>query len=111
MATIQGARALRRRSTDAERVLWQRLRNRQIGDFKFRRQRPIGPYVVDFVCLEHWLVVEVDGGQHAIRAAKDARRDAWLASAGYRVLRFWNPDVLRNPEGVLQRILDALTAG
>ena len=86
------ARQLRCRSTDAERLLWRHLRRRRLADFKFRRQEPVGTYVPDFVCYEGRLIVELDGGQHADDRAYDERRDAWLASQGFRVLRF--PDNL-----------------
>jgi len=102
------ARRLRRDETDAERRLWYRLRARQIGGAKFVRQDPIGLYVVDFVCREQRLVVEVDGGQHATDL-RDAVRDQWLKDRGYRVLRFWNNDVLANTEGVLEAIAAALS--
>jgi very-short-patch-repair endonuclease len=88
--------------------LWQAPRSRQLGGAEFRRQRPVGPYIVAFCCLERGLVVEPDGGQHAVQAAADAGRDAWLSRQGLRVLRFWNHDVLNNTEGVLQRIEAAL---
>jgi very-short-patch-repair endonuclease len=101
------ARRLRREPTDAEKKLWYRLRARSIGGHKFVRQEPIGPYVVDFVCREQRLVVEVDGGQHATDP-RDAVRDQWLADHRYRVLRFWNNDVLRNMNGVLETIALAL---
>jgi very-short-patch-repair endonuclease len=104
MPSTDNARTLRRHSTDAERVLWRHLRARQLTGVKFRRQQPLGPYVVDFVCLENRLVVEVDGGQHARQRQADAERDAWLTRQGYRVLRFWNNDVLREPAAVLQSI-------
>ena len=106
------ARRLRRDSTDAERRLWYRLRSRQIKGAKFVRQDTIGPYVVDFVCREQRLIIEVDGGQHATDP-RDAARDQWLADRGYRVLRFWNNDVLSNTDGVLEAIAAALsdTAG
>ena len=102
------ARALRRRSTDTERKLWRELRDRQIEACKFRRQHPIGPYIVDFVCIEKLLIVEADGGQHAEQINHDERRTAFLASQGYRVLRFWNNDVLNNMEGILETIRLAL---
>ena len=101
------ARRLRRDATDAERRLWYRLRARQIDDAKFVRQEPIGPYVVDFVCREQHIVIEVDGGQHATDP-RDAPRERWLRENGYRVLRFWNNDVLANTEGVLEAIAAAL---
>jgi very-short-patch-repair endonuclease len=101
------ARRLRRDATDAERRLWRRLRARQIGNAKFVRQEPVGPYVVDLVCREHRLIIEVDGGQHATDP-RDAVREDWLRERGYRVLRFWNNDVLTNTEGVLESIAQAL---
>jgi very-short-patch-repair endonuclease len=104
------ARRLRRDSTDAELRLWYRLGSRSILGFKFVRQEPIGPYVVDFVCREQRLIVEVDGGQHA-DSKRDLARDLWLAEHHYRVLRFWNNDVLANTDGVLETIAAALNAG
>src|SRR5689334_7677120 len=101
------ARALRRNATDAEDKLWQYLRARGLNGRKFVRQEPIGRYVVDFVCRERRLVIEVDGGQHATDP-RDAIRDQWLNERGYRVLRFWNNEVLGNMEGVWQVIADAL---
>ena len=101
------ARRLRRDATDAERRLWYRLRARQIDGAKFVRQEPIGPYVADFICRERHLIIEVDGGQHATDP-RDAVRDRWLSEQGYRVLRFWNNDVLANTEGVLESIAAAL---
>ena len=105
------AKRLRRDLTEAERRLWSRLRRRQLEGHYFRRQVPLGPYVADFACLDGKLVVEVDGGQHAVEADRDAVRDKWLESRGYRILRFWNNDVLRNTEAVLAEILGALEAG
>jgi very-short-patch-repair endonuclease len=102
-------RKLRNTQTDAERKLWFELRDRRLGGFKFVRQEAIGPYIVDFICREQKLIVEVDGGQHA-ESAKDVVRDAYLTREGYRVMRFWNNDVLRNREGVLETILAALQA-
>jgi very-short-patch-repair endonuclease len=99
------ARSLRHNATDAERIIWLLLRDRRLGGVKFRRQVPIGPFVVDFASVEHRLVVELDGGQHADSLA-DARRDAFLAREGWCVLRFWNNDVMQNREGVLERILE-----
>jgi len=103
------ARQLRRNSTLAERKLWRYLRSRSLGGFKFVRQEPIGRYVVDFVCREKRLVVEVDGGQHAERS-RDAVRDRWLVDHRYRVLRFWNNEVLGNIEGVWETIFAAASA-
>ena len=94
--------------TDAEQRLWHRLRKRQCGGFRFRRQVPLGAYIVDFACLPERLVVEVDGGQHADDVARDAVRTGWLEQKGYRVIRFWNHDVLENTDGVVEAILQAL---
>ena len=105
-ATNPHARRLRRRSTDAERLLWRHLRNRQLAGHKFRRQATLGPYIVDFMCLEAHLVIEADGGQHSEEA--DAVRTLWLTSRGLRVIRFWNNDILTNIEGVFEAILIAL---
>jgi len=101
------ARKLREASTDAELRLWNRLRSRQLSGFKFVRQEPIGPFVVDFICREQRLIIEVDGGQHAADP-RDNRRDKWLTDHRYRVLRFWNNDVLGNIGGVLETIVSAL---
>ena len=101
------ARQLRQDLTDAERRMWSALRDRRLATYKFRRQHPIGRYIVDFACTRHTLVIELDGGQHADRAA-DARRTTWLESQGWRVIRFWNNDVLSNASGVIERILQAL---
>ena len=104
-SAIGKARELRRDPTDAERALWRHLRRRQMDGHKFRRQQAIGRFIVDFVCLERRLVVEVDGGQHGDeQAGYDCRRTTWLRLEGYRVLRFWNGDVLREPEGVVEVI-------
>ena len=103
------ARDLRRQQTDAERVLWARLRSRQLGGVKFRRQQPLGPYVVDFASLEKRIVVEVDGSQHGDEEGgrRDEKRTAWLQDRGYQVLRFWNNDVLLNTDAVLECIMEA----
>ena len=108
--TRDRARRLRKSFTDAELRLWQVLRKRNLKEFKFRRQHPIGPYIADFVCLEQRLVIEVDGGQHAQDAQYDSKRTDHLAAAGYRVLRFWDNDVLIHAESVMQKIYDALEA-
>ena len=106
------ARRLRRNATDAEAMLWRRLRSRQLEDIKFRRQFPIGRYIVDFVSIELKLVIELDGGQHAESLA-DTERTRWIEANGYTVIRFWNNDVIANLEGVLdsirQEILNART--
>jgi len=102
---------LRANLTDAELRLWHEVRRSALGH-KFRRQHPLGPYVVDFICLAQKLIVELDGGQHAEpeNAAKDVERTAWLKQSGYRIIRFWNNDVLENMSGVLIRIQDELKA-
>jgi very-short-patch-repair endonuclease len=104
------ARKLRHEATEAEKLLWSKLRARQLSGVKFRRQVPIGSYIMDFVSFERRLVVEIDGGQHAEAESRDydKQRTTWLKSRGFRVLRFWSDDVLTNLEGVLTRILDAL---
>ena len=107
LKSTRRARALRRRSTRAEWVLWLALRDRRLGGLKFTRQQPIGPYCVDFICREQRLVIEVDGGQHA-DSASDQRRDAHLNSLGYRVIRVWNNEVLGNLDGVLQMLASEL---
>jgi len=106
-ATTQRARALRQSATDAERNLWQLLRTRALSGAKFRRQHPIGPYIADFACIQAKLIIEADGGQHADSAA-DKHRTAWLESQGWRISRFWNNDILKNPEGVIAEIQQAL---
>jgi very-short-patch-repair endonuclease len=103
----QRARRLRRTATKAEAALWYRPRSRGLNGYKFVRQEPIGPYTVDLVCRECRLVVELDGGQHADNP-RDAVRDKWLVDHNYRVLRFWNNDVLGNMAGVLEIIATAL---
>jgi len=97
------AKALRSRMTDTERFLWQQLRAHRLAGAKFKRQQSIGPYIVDFVCFEARLVIEVDGGQH-LDCDADRIRDAWLESQGFRVLRFWNHEVLTESPAVLGRI-------
>jgi very-short-patch-repair endonuclease len=107
MATIgrtnPNARRLRRKATDAERRLWSRLRNRQLDGFKFKRQETMGPFIADFACVECKIVVEADGGQH--NHGVDGKRTAFLEELGWRVLRFWNNEVLQNTQGVLETIL------
>ena len=100
------SRSLRRNSTDAERKLWSILRSRQHNGFKFRRQVEIDGYIVDFLCSERRLIIEVDGGQHSPQ--DDARRTGHLESQGFRVIRFWNHDVLQNLDGVWTIITEAL---
>jgi very-short-patch-repair endonuclease len=89
-------------------MLWQHVRRRQLGGNKFRRQQPLGNYIVDFVCLEKRLVIEVDGGQHDTQAAYDEQRAAWIEEQGFRVLRFWDNEVMRDIEAVKQMIWRAL---
>ena len=107
-ALNEQARMLRRNQTEAEKRLWYRLKNRGLGGWKFRRQHAIGPYFADFACIEAALVVEIDCGQHQERTAQDRARTAFLEENGYRVVRFWNNDVLNNTDGVLQSVLEAL---
>ncbi len=104
------ARVLRQKQTDAERKLWYALRDRRFEGFKFCRQFPIGPFVADFLCRREKLVIEVDGGQHADQAERDNARTAFMEAQGFRVIRFWNNDVLTNLEGVLTLIRLALPA-
>jgi very-short-patch-repair endonuclease len=98
------ARALRKTSTDAENLLWFRLRNRQLLGLKFRRQRPIGPYFADFACIEIGLVVELDGGQHTEQLAYDARRAHRMRTLGFETLRFWDQEVLKETDAVMEKI-------
>jgi very-short-patch-repair endonuclease len=98
------AKVLRKNFTDSERLLWKYLRAKQLEGCKFRRQEPIGKYIVDFVCQEKQIIIEVDGGQHSEEQERDSKRDSWLQGQGYKVLRFWNNEVLTNIEGVLEII-------
>ncbi len=107
-ATLR-ARELRRNPTEAEKRLWRALRSRLPG-FKWRRQMPVGPYFADFACFAERLVVELDGGQHADAGEYDATRTRFIGSQGYRVMRFWNNDVMDNVDGVLETIEQALSA-
>lgn len=107
---LHHARAMRRHDTDAEARLWNALRSGRLDGMTWKRQVPFGPYILDFLCRDVRLVVEVDGNQHADQAAYDARRTAYLESAGLRVLRFWNSDVLTNRDGVCLTILAASDA-
>jgi very-short-patch-repair endonuclease len=102
------ARRLRREQTEAENKLWARLRARQLGGAKFRRQHSIGPFIADFFCIERGLVIELDGGQHADQVKRDQRRTAFIELCGYRVLRFWDNEVLQNIEAVLEQIIRLL---
>ncbi|MEY2884774.1 MAG: hypothetical protein RL490_2498 [Pseudomonadota bacterium] len=101
------ARTMRKQPTEAERQLWAMLRDRRFGAFKFRRQVPIGPFIADFLCYDARLIVEADGGQHC-ESATDTRRTAWLEQQGFRVLRFWNHEILTQRREVLDRLYAAL---
>jgi len=105
--TLKHAKQLRRDLTPQERVLWSELKNRQLDGFKFRKQQPIGPYIADFVCQEHKLVIEADGSQHSDNQ-NDKQRDRWMQDRGYTVLRFWNNEINENLEGVLTAIMHTL---
>jgi very-short-patch-repair endonuclease len=99
------ARKMRQEPTKAEKHLWLHLRRKQLGGYKFRRQHPIGPYIVDFCCVEKMLIVEADGDVHAFQESNDRERTKWLEEAGYRVLRFTNQNILQQAEAVLETIL------
>jgi very-short-patch-repair endonuclease len=105
---IRLARILRKTMTDTEQRLWSRPKRKQINGYRFRRQFPLGTYIADFVCLKARLIIEVDGGQHAEQTDHDTMRDHWLASQGFRVLRFWNNDVLHETDAVVEEIVRAL---
>jgi very-short-patch-repair endonuclease len=100
------AKKLRKQFTDTERLLWQYLRAKQLEGLKFRRQQPIGSYIVDFVCFEKKVIIELDGGQHTKpeQRQKDMQRDKWFEGQGYKLLRFWDNEVLTNIRGVLEKI-------
>ena len=98
------AKRLRKTSTDAEALLWSYLRNKQLDGLKFRRQQPIGKYVVDFVCQEKKIVIELDGGLHSKAKPRDKQRDDWLRKEGYKVLRIWNKELFEDLEAALEFI-------
>ena len=102
------ARALRQRMTDAEKLMWSRLRSRRLAGVKFKRQQPLFGYIVDFVAPDRKLVIEIDGGQHAEQTDQDAKRSTMIEASGYHVIRFWNHDVLGNIDGVLQTVIQEL---
>ena len=102
------ARQLRQNMTKAEKILWNKLRGKQLNGCKFRRQQPIGDYIVDFVCFDENLIIEVDGGQHAKQKEQDRERSQWLDQEGFKVIRFWNNDILSNTENVVEEILRTL---
>ena len=105
----ENARSLRRELSPAEKVLWQALRNRRVAGLKFRRQHPVGAYVVDFVCLRVNLGIELDGESHLSRNKVDEARDRWLASQGIKILRFWNTEVFDDIEAVMEKIWQECT--
>jgi len=98
------AKSLRKNNTDIEKLVWRYLKARQFEGIKFRRQQPIGKYIVDFVCFEKKIIIEIDGGQHSVAKERDEERDNWLSGQGFKVLRFWNNEILENIEGVLELI-------
>ena len=98
------ARSLRKGSTNAENLLWKQLRAKRLLGLKFRRQEPIGKYIVDFVCHEKKIIIELDGGQHSEHEEKDQKRDEWFRSEGFKILRLWNNDVLSQTEEILEII-------
>ena len=102
------ARKLRKNLTEAEKVLWQRLRLRQLHGYKFRRQCAIGHYVADFACFERKLIIEIDGGQHSDQVSHDSERTKWFESQGFRVMRFWNNQMLKETDAVIEVISNAL---
>ena len=106
-AVTARARSLRQTVTEVERKLWHKLRDRRLGGYKFVRQLPVGPFVADFGCRESKLLIEVDGSQHA-ESRSDEERDRFLLANGYRVLRFWNAEVVTNMDGVCETILAAI---
>ena len=108
LSALRNAKQMRRNPTDIEHRLWQILRARRLGGWKFRRQVCVGTYIVDFVCHAAKLIVEVDGGHHCVE--RDGGRDLWLESQGFHILRFWNNDIFENEEGVLSAILLRLEA-
>ena len=103
---IKFAKAMRHQPTNAEAIIWTALRGARLQGCKFKRQQPIGVYIVDFVCIECELVVEIDGGQHDV--SEDLARTSWLQSQGFRVLRFWNNEVIERKDDVLESIIRAL---
>lgn len=109
VSTRRFARTLRKNMTDAERLLWSKLKAEQIAGCRFRRQVPIGHYIVDFACHQARLVIELDGGQHDLSAEKEKQRTAFLNGQGYRVLRFWNNEINENIEGACQSIMNMLS--
>jgi very-short-patch-repair endonuclease len=105
---LDRARSLRKNLTNPERLLWSKLRGRRFAGFKFRRQVPLGPFIVDFVCFDRKLILELDGGQHTLQTAYDARRTAWLEEHGFRVVRFWNHELWEDRDAVDELIWQRL---
>jgi len=105
---LQFSRRLRKRQTPQEIVLWSKLRNRRFLDLKFRRQHSIGNYIVDFICLEKKVIIEIDGSGHQEQKSYDNKRDIYFKEEGYKVLRFWNNEINNNLEGVLLKIEDSI---
>ena len=104
MINTQRARELRKNQTDAEKLLWKHIRNRQLSGYKFRRQCPLGNYIVDFICLSLKLIIELDGSQHMNNAGYDERRTQYLEAHGFKVLRFWNNNILNQTDSVLEAL-------
>ena len=109
MKLTKRARNLRVNSTEVEKKLWHHLRNNQLNGYKFRRQYPIGNYIADFVCVSLKLIIELDGGQHADQQIYDKKREQYLEKQGYKVIRFWNNDVIENLDGILEALTLALS--
>jgi very-short-patch-repair endonuclease len=107
---ISFAKRLRKEATFAERLLWGKLRGKRFEGIKFKRQVPLGKYIVDFASFEKNLIIECDGGQHDLQREKDKSRDEWLVSQGFKVLRFWNNEIIENPEGVSEVIFNYIIA-
>ena len=102
--SLDRSKELRKKQTPTETIIWNHLRNRELKDFKFRRQHVIEPYIVEFVCFQLNLIIEIDGGQHMDAVDYDQKRDSFLKSKGFKILRYWNNDVYNNIEGVLEDI-------
>jgi very-short-patch-repair endonuclease len=106
---LTNAKSLRTNQTEAGQRLWYHLRAHRFLGLKFKRQKPVGRYIVDFICMEHRLIIELDGGQHAEHATRDQQWDGWLRDQGYKVLRFWNNEVMQQTESVLEQIRNVVT--
>ena len=106
----QFARQLRKNMTDTERFVWKRIRYRQLGGYRFRRQVPVGPYIADFVCFEAKVVLELDGGQHATQLLSDTERTHWFEGQGFVVVRFWNNEAIENWDTIADYLVGVLQA-